>query len=269
MKALVVVAACIAVAACTPRQSQGSGGILKCERRLPALVPQLHAGTFVWFGEMHGTDESPRFVGDAVCEAARVSKVQLGLEIWHSEQAAIDRYLSDGKRDKLRAGPFWATNDGRSSTAMVALLDRVRALRKAGARIQVIAYDVPEAADRDFEMAKTALAARDALAIYVGLSGNIHSRRIKGTPWNKDLVPMVAHIAEAGPRVVTYDVSASGGEMWACMATADHEPECGVHPNSDTANGATPWTLGPAKDAAHDGVYYVGVTKAALPAKPN
>ncbi|NVB78030.1 MAG: hypothetical protein HOV81_06510 [Kofleriaceae bacterium] len=240
---------------------------VKCERRLPALVPQLHAGTFVWFGEMHGTEESPRFVGDAVCEAARVARVQLGLEIWRSEQASIDDYLRTGDRKKLLAGPFWATNDGRSSTGMVELLDRVRALRKKGAKIEVVAYDVPEAKDRDFEMAKAVIQARDALAIYVGLSGNIHSRRTKGTPWNPDLVPMVAHIAEAGPRVVTYDVSASGGEMWACMATPDHEPECGVHPNSDTAKGARPWTLGPAKDASHDGVYYVGVTKAAPPAK--
>lgn len=266
MKFLVLVAACIAVTACAPRK-QDTGPILKCERRLIDLVPQLQAGTFIWFGEMHGTEESPRFVGDAVCEAARIGKVQLGLEIWRSEQASLDDYLKTGDRKKLLAGPFWATTDGRSSTGMVELLDRVRALRKKGARIEVVAYDVPEAEDRDFAMAKTALSARDALAIYVGLSGNVHSRRTKGTSFNPDLVPMVAHIAEAGPRVVTYDVSASGGEVWACMATADHEPVCGVHPNSDTANGARPWTLGPARDDAHDGVYYVGVTKAAPPAK--
>jgi hypothetical protein len=265
MRAVALVAACIAVSACAPRK-QDSGVTVKCERRLPALVPQLHAGTFVWFGEMHGTEESPRFVGDAVCEAARVARVQLGLEIWRSEQASVDDYLRTGDRQKLLAGPFWATNDGRASTGMVALLDRVRALRKKGAKIEVIAYDVP-AQDRDFEMAKAVLQARDALAIYVGLSGNLHSRRTKGTPWNPDLVPMIAHIAEAGPRVVTYDVEASGGEMWSCMGTPDHEPECGVHPNQDTAHGATPWTLGPAKDASHDGVYYVGVTKAAPPAK--
>ncbi|HEY5926310.1 MAG TPA: hypothetical protein VIV11_31710 [Kofleriaceae bacterium] len=240
-----------------------------CDKPIGGLAAHLQPGAIVWFGEMHGTEESPRFVGDAACLAAKVARVQLGLEIWTNEQARFDRYLAskggDADRKALLEGPFWQQADGRSSHAMVALLERVRVLRAAGAKIDIVLYDDP-IANRDEAMAKRVIALRDPKAIFVALSGNVHSRRTKGTPWDPELVPTVAHLVAAKLPVVTFNVSAAGGSMWACMSTPDHEPNCGEHPNRDDGPG-TPWTLGPRRDDAHDGVYFVGPTKPSYPAK--
>jgi hypothetical protein len=214
---------------------------------------------------MHGTQESPAFLGDVACAVAQQEHhVQVALEIWNTEQPAIDRFLATGDRATLLAGPFWSQHDGRSSTAMVELLDRVRWLQRAGAKIDVVAYDVTSQPDRDQAMAIKVLAARDDRGVIVGLSGNIHSRR---TRWN-ETTPLVAHLVDAKLQVKTHDVAAAGGTMWACRATPDHEPVCGEHPMSKDDSPGTPWTLGPKRDDSHDGVYYVGATKAAFPAKP-
>jgi hypothetical protein len=148
---------------------------------------------------------------------------------------------------------------------MVALVERVRALRAAGAKIDIVLYDDP-IENRDEAMAARVIALRDAKAIFVALSGNVHSRRTKGTPWDPSLVPTVARLLAANLPVTTFDVSAAGGTMWACLSTPDHVPDCGEHPNSNGGPG-TPWTLGPPRDDAHDGVYYVGPTHASYPAK--
>ncbi len=236
----------------------------KIECKRPVAV-NAEAGSIWWFGEMHGTNESPAFLGDVACAVAQQEHhVQVALEIWNSEQPSIDRFLETGDRAKLLAGPFWSQHDGRSSTAMLELLDRLRWLKRAGARIDVIAYDITNQPDRDQAMAIKVLAARDERGVIVGLSGNIHSRRTK---WN-ETTPLVMHLVDAKLPVKTHDVAAEGGTMWACMATPDHEPTCGEHPMSKDDKVGTPWTFGPAKDPSHDGVYYVGPTKAAFPAKP-
>lgn len=238
----------------------GRDKTIECGKPIAGLP--LRAGNIVWFGEMHGTEESPRFVGDVACQASQVARVQLGLEVPHEEQSRFDRYLASGgstaDREALLAGPFWAQADGRSSKAMVTLVERVRVLRNAGAKIDLVAYDDP-VPSRDLAMAEMVIKRRDSHAIFVALSGNLHSRK-KGTF-------TVAHLVERKLPVTTYNVSASGGEFWACMATPDHEPVCGVHPNSDDGGKGAPWTLGPPRDDAHDGVYFVGKTTASPPAK--
>jgi len=51
------------------------------------------------------------------------------------------------------------------------------------------------------------------------------------------------------------------------MGTPDHEPVCGVHPNSDDGGNGAVWTIGPRRDPAHDGVYFVGKTRVSPPAR--
>lgn len=254
----------VALAACGGRQKTHT-----CERPIGGLDGYVKPGAIVWFGEMHGTEESPRFVGDAACQAAKRGRVQLGLEIPDTEQPRFDRYLAskgtDADRDALIAGPFWQQADGRSSAAMVALVERVRVLRNAGAKIDIVLFDDPREG-RDEAMAKMVMKLRDASSIFVALSGNVHSRRTKDTRWDPDLVPTVAHLVAAKLPVTTFNVSAGGGTMWVCMGGPDEEPSCGEHPNSDDGPG-TAWTLGPPRDDAHDGVYFVGPTKASFPTK--
>jgi len=264
-----VVACVVGMASCDHRRSATAPS---CERAIAGLDSYLRSGSLVWFGEMHGTEESPRFVGDVACLAARTSRVQVGLEIWSAEQPRIDQYLkSDGARSDRAAlidGAFWRNHDGRSTEAMVALLERARLLRHAGAQIEVVAYDVlPDARDRDAVMADFVARARDPNAIFVALSGNVHSRRIKGSLWDPDLVPTVARLVERGLPVTSFDVSSNGGAFWACMFDGPDKPQrCGEHPNRQEPGES--WTLGPARDALHDGIYRVGATKASMPARP-
>lgn len=238
---------------------------LKCERPIGEF--SAGPGDIVWFGEMHGTAESLRFVGDAACHAARSFHVQVGLEIPQEETLRIQQYLRDGDRASLLAGPFWAHHDGRSSEAMVDLLDRVRHMRTYGGRIEVVAFDITDEPDRDAAMARAVIAARNPGAVFVGLSGNIHSRR---TPW-RDQVPLVAHLVAEKLPVKTYDVAARGGTIWACIRRADQpgqEPVCGEHPMNDHGDAGPVWSLGPPRDDSHDGVYRVGATTASPPANP-
>ncbi|HSD88743.1 MAG TPA: hypothetical protein VLB44_14545 [Kofleriaceae bacterium] len=226
-------------------------------------LPLLEPGHIVWFGEMHGTEESPRFVGDVVEQAAAAAatsrhRVQLGLEIAADEQAAIDRYLGDGDRRALIEGPFWHGQDGRSTPAMVALIERVRTLR---ATVSIVAFDARADGDPDRAMADAVMRARDPEALFIGLSGNIHSRR---TRWN-DITPLVAHLVAAGLPVTTYNVVSAGGTFWGCVSRGPGEPVCGEHRNFADRDASPAWTLGPARDDSHDGVYFVGVTKASPP----
>jgi hypothetical protein len=240
------------------------------ERSITGLEAHLERGAILWFGEVHGTEESPRFAGDVSCHAAHTGCVQLGLEIANDEQVRIDRYVrSDGNapdRAALLEGDFWRQHDGRSSEAMVALIERVRVLRAAGAAIDVVAYDIPGATDRDAAMADYVARTRDPQAVFIGLSGNIHSRRTKGTPWNPDLVPMVARLVARGFVIATFDVAANGGTFWGCISDGPEQPlRCSEHENRCVESGE-PWTLGPALDPSHDGVYRVGTTTASRPA---
>jgi hypothetical protein len=260
----------LVLASCQSAASPSMTPSFMCERTIAGLDVHLRPGALLWFGEMHGTVESPRFVTDVACHAARISRVQLGLEVPSAEQPRIDAYVrsagSDADRAALLDGPFWNVRDGRSSEAMLALMERVRILRSQRANIDIVAFDGP-AFDRDAAMAAAVADARDATAIFVGLSGNVHSRRIKGTSWDSEYMAAVAHLVARGLAVTTFDTASNGGTMWACMSTnPDSEPICGVHPNGRSDDGE-PWTLGPPRDASHDAVYRVGPTTASPPAR--
>ena len=89
-------------------------------------------GAIVLFGEIHGTEESPAFFGDAACAAlARGAAVTAALEIPREERARIDAFLASAgtpdDRRALLAGAFWRRGyqDGRSSRATAAFLDRL------------------------------------------------------------------------------------------------------------------------------------------------
>src|SRR5207253_1601063 len=104
----------------------------------------LAPGATISLGEMHGTVEAPRAVADLALLAARAGyDIEVGLEISTAEQPAFDRYLESSgqpsERAALLAGAHWHAEfpDGRSSEAMLDLIERIRALRHAGHRAHV------------------------------------------------------------------------------------------------------------------------------------
>ena len=73
---------------------------LDCGTPIAGVAPLLVPGTIVMLGEIHGTVETPAFVGDLACHGlVRGHRVLLGLEYPASEQADLETYLaSDGGR---------------------------------------------------------------------------------------------------------------------------------------------------------------------------
>jgi len=204
---------------------------------LPA--PLLKPGGLLLFGEsLHGTRELPAFFGEAVCWTSGALPAQAGLEIPASEQERVDTFLvspgAPADVEALTTGPFWSRppeqQDGKSSRAMTALLDRLRLLRRAGQPIDVFLFDVDDAqgpGERDRAMADR-LAARVRAhpeALTMALTGNVHARKTKGAPWNPELEPMGLHLVTAGVRVLSFDSVTPAGTAWFC----DEKMTCGIH----------------------------------------
>lgn len=229
----------------------------------------LTPGARVIFGEMHGTVETPRLVGDVVCHAAARGPVRLGLEIFSDEQPRLDAFVASAggaaERKALLAGPFWTRSyqDGRNSTAMLALLDRVRALRRGGADVAVVAFDVPSTlkkGDRDALMADNLAAAfaRAPQATFVMMVGNLHARKAKHPRFSQTF--MAQRLVAMQQPVVSLDGDYALGTAWVCM------PVCGPHVIGRGPAAPVGITLAATRDGAYDGHFSVGAPTFAPPA---
>ena len=188
------------------------------------------AGTIVLVGEMHGTEEIPAFVSDLGCSALeRDLPVTVALEIPHEETDRVAAYLgSDGgaeARKALLAGSLWTSDVqyGVSSEGELGLIESLRRYRKAGRPVEVTLLDryARDVADsRDAFMASRLAAAAEAAPrdVVIALTGNLHSRTHKGTPWDADYRPMGMELEERLPdrRIVAVDVAYTGGTAWNC-----------------------------------------------------
>jgi hypothetical protein len=232
-------------------------------------------GVLLLLGELHGTAEIPGFVGNLVCEASLSgSEVQVGLEIPTEEQLRIDSFLastgSPQDRQALLEGDFWrrSLQDGRSSRAMIDLLDSIRRLRASGARINVFSFDVAtRVPDRDGEMAKKIMTvhAQAPSSLFILLTGNLHAMKQKATIGSTELVPMGFHLFEAGAQVRSLNSAYPPGTAWACMGTGTNA--CGLHDIRGKDRGKAPFIeLGGHDERGYDGIFYVPSLTASPPA---
>jgi len=175
---------------------------------LEPIAGHLAPGGLVVFGELHGTCEAPAFVALAAEHAAAAGPVTVALEIPDELQPAIDAFVASGDRAALVATPslFWSWRDGRSGEALIALLDRVRALRDATVLCFDGAWDSDEA--RDAGMARAILSAiARRHAAWLVVCGNLHART--GSPrW------MGWHLRARHPELVALDIAYDGGCAW-------------------------------------------------------
>lgn len=168
---------------------------------LGRLDEVIHPGALLLLGEVHGTAEYPAFCASLVEHViAQHSDLELrvGLEISRSAQSRLDDHLGGTlDRAELLADPHWALPDGRGSVAVLGVVDRLCALRRGGAPLDIVAIDVPrfDAAsrrpgdlgaegffaiygDRDRAMADAVITTRlrAPRACTIVLVGNWHSR---------------------------------------------------------------------------------------------
>ena len=223
----------------------------------------------VWVGEMHGTAEEPALFGDLVCIAGRTGrKVVVTLERTEAEQADWDAFLAGGDRARLTAGQswHWSMQDGRSSEAMVALAERLRAFktegwlaavrmmqREGGAR-SIANYKL----DNETSMAEAVQsAARDYPdALILAYSGGLHARKTM-SPIDKDL-PLAASQLPRG-EVASVDVEGLSGTAWTCLADG-----CGVHSFGERDHHARGVVMG-APEEGFDAAAYTGLPYTASP----
>lgn len=230
-------------------------------------------------GEIHGTQEAPRFALDTVrASVAEYEPVVLCLEIDRSEQARIERYLasagSEPDKQDLLAGYHWQLGalDGRGSVAMVELIEGVRQLAMSGSRVSISCFvggPMPASSDgvdpeaNEKHMARGILdeLTREPHARVVVLVGNAHAATSGSeNPW----LPMGYYLKQQHPEMVSLDMRFGGGEAW-CF---DGEP--GVHPvRGDGAFDACGIDLTPTfRHGDFSGVFDLGRVTASMPALP-
>jgi len=251
-------------------------------KAMDLLVP----GARIIVGEIHGTNETPRVVGDLVCLAAKKSAVRLGVEMSIDEQAAIDRYLASGGSAADRRALFegkWMSGfqDGTRSTAMAELIELVRRHRHAGADVGIVAFSnsKTQQGDRDVAMAENLLAsfARSPKAVFVVLTGNVHAQR-KGGQLKQSF--MTAEMIARGARVTALDSRYGMGSSWACWAPPGatgpidrKQVRCGPAVIGEGTGKPPGIVLQPKQDGAYDGVLDVGAASfsppAAIPMSPD
>lgn len=251
-------------------------------RSVSGLSPLLKRGNVLLFGEKHGTQQIPAFISDVVCITAKKRiPITLGLEIPFDEQAAIDRFLDSGggaaAEAQLTEGAFWhrEIQDGRSSMAVLQLIEQARALRAAGAKLRIVAYDAKPGLpgqERDRVMARNlaAVAGREPKNLLVLLSGNFHNRLTRGTSWDQEYEPMGYLLTKSisSSRIISLNVAHEGGEGWVCVEQPpDSKLTCKALPFKPET-GAPAWSvkLTAEPNSPYSGTFGVGRISASPPA---
>jgi hypothetical protein len=222
---------------------------------------------FVLVGEMHGTAETPPLFRDLVCAAESAQRpIVVGVERSVGEQPGIDAFLSVANRDNAGTGLLaqrgWHIFDGRSSRAMLALLEDLRALQRQGRIVEVVAFsdfrpeDSPAEGEKRMASVLIAAANRRPNGLVSALTGNVHA--------SKKELASVATMAMALPSAETLSllVIDKGGEAW-----NQSEDGCGPHKYRSTGGDRRCITLSEkaAPLPGFDGVASTGLAATASP----
>lgn len=257
---------------CAPFSSRAAKAGPSCPPlEIPARLASPNA--VIMLGELHGTEQAPRFVGDLACAlAARGLPVTVALELPIESSGELGRLVTD---DRPNAGDWQALfggvwQDGRRSTAIAELVERLAAMRHSGANIDVASYapDSAPAQERDEGMSRALAALAGKGRVLVVLSGNLHNRLRAGTAISAQYRPAGFGLAKliAPDRIISLDIGYDAGTAWLC---AGPKPtDCGVHHVG--ARHPSPWgsvILFDSLDAeGYGGRFGVGAITAAVPA---
>ncbi len=258
---------------------------------------------YVVFGEIHGTQQSPAFVGDLACGlAARGERVLVAVELESIYDTALQLAWRSSREQflaEMLPKAMTDQNDGRGSTAMRDMLVRLHALHLAGKPIAVVAFNGarddaqrakfaaqpgqgPHEAAQAENIRNAAAAGRyDRVLVLVG---NVHARKQPVERGARSFRPMAMQLAPAD-KVISLDIGTAGGTSWSCQLRAGVKPgpgkpitremiDCSAHPlRGDAAIDRPPFVTrkplpGKPRDPAYDGSYWLGPVTASPPAVP-
>ena len=259
----------------------------RCTEDLPGGDALLEPGTTALVADPIGTREVPVALAQLACMAtARRVPVVLGLSLPSAEQPFIDAYLRSAGEGAdlaklLTEGTFWRRSfqDGRSSQAVLGLVEHARALRAQGHDVDVLAFDSEELRgnpreEHMFQRVKAARARRPDAALVLA-AGGVHVRNKKGAPWDPGFEPLGYRLTQASPaeRVLVLEEAFQRGPQYACRFNSAGRVECRVYARSPTYASLHPFELPrglelyaqPGRDGAH-GRLRLGPLSASLPA---
>lgn len=268
------------------------------ETLLTDIDPQI-----IVIGEIHGMDGPPAFAEALMCHSlSRGLKTGLALE-YGDEEGRYTSYLASpgSAADQIEffEESSWKYDftDGRSSEAMLSLIDRAREYKNQGHDLTVITFR-PEYMDRDDyldrntfsqafeeESAKNILAGSANLEKTIVLVGNLHARRGNFKYKDKNYEHMAEHLP--APQTLTFNAVYTAGTSWSCMGPTaadckEYESGATVDTTSglldtgrfavligngrESLTGVSTHSYAPDK---YDGVVYTGPAKASPPANKN
>lgn len=215
-----------AIAACSP--PEGTSALLERPERV------------IMIGELHGTAEAPRAVGEIACAASEQGSVVVALELEDTLQPTLDAFIAApddaGAVETLEGSTLLnrAVQDGRTSQALLDLLMRVRALKASGRDISLHLFQ-PSSLSRgegldqawyELNMGYLLSRARQTRpdARVIGLAGNIHARKTAFEDYPDLGVPAAGHLPAR--ETLSLKIAQQGGFAWNCSQDA-----CGVNPS--------------------------------------
>ena len=191
----------------------------------------LPQGNLLLFGEIHGSVEAPALIENISCSLSKSQPVAVGLEYPSSDQNLILAYLASGgttaDKEKLLDTYFWQKNiDGRSSTAMLQLIERIRTLKNAGHQIDLFAFDDQPGTELERNVAiangiRRFHTSHPKVKI-VALMGNVHAMQAPMGSGEERMLPSGYLLKDLEP--VSILVQYPKGTIWACFSG-----DCRIH----------------------------------------
>ncbi|WP_163990106.1 erythromycin esterase family protein [Pyxidicoccus caerfyrddinensis] len=256
----------------------------ECGTPVDGAAPLMARGQTLLLADPLGTRELPSAALRMLCEAsAQDVPVVLAVSLPVTEQPLLDTYLASAgasrdAQELLTGSSFWRRvhQDGRSSRAMLWLVEQARRLRASGKAVSLRAFDAEKATgnEREALMAKNLLDARKqhADACMLVLAGGTHVRTAS-VDWDEDFEPLGVRLAKALPSVRALDVGFTRGTQFSCRESVWEDIECNTFAISPTkeARQSSKVPAGvqlfpaPSKEGFH-GRLYVGALNASPPA---
>ncbi|MCY1017003.1 hypothetical protein [Pyxidicoccus sp. MSG2] len=255
-----------------------------CGAPVDGAAPLMAQGQTLLLADPLGTRELPAAALRMLCEAAsKGMPVTLALSLPVAEQPLLDTYLasagsSQDAQELLRGSSFWRRThqDGRSSRAMLWLVEQARRLRASGKAVSLVAFDVDKGKgnEREAQMAQNLLDARSKApdTWMLVLAGGTHVRT-SSVGWDSDYEPLGMRLAKALPSVKALDVGFTRGSQFSCRYNVWDAVECDVFAISPTKQArqgskvsAGVQLYSEAQREGFNGRLYVGALNASPPA---
>ena len=215
----------------------------------PEGLEKISGAKVVIFGEYHGTEEIPAFFYNTVCASSLLQNGTLvvGLELpteFNEIFEPSDESTEAVATAKLRKHEFWnVMGDGRHSTAMLSLTEKLLALSYSDRRVKLVALGNKNVNTEGAELLMSRLPKSERARALV-LIGNAHARTQIIPRYN--IKPFGATLLGNGVDVLSLNIAASGGEAWLCktldtcaatpVTVTKEDLRPGIHLNGCSAN---------------------------------